>query len=647
MPTTVIAAEGDTLCSLAIAAGFLDCDPLRKDPGNSGKPFLDRQLKPGDSVVVPDLDVKEPAKADKKENVFTKKNAPPVGVRFVHGTPDKPARDDPTSTFLNISNFITTKGGPKGDKAFPTGTAYDKNGDVDVDAFKVEVVDPAGPDSVEVNIEALKPFYNAEGKIDHYEVFTSADNGDRFLLVNAKLGKSKGYYRTPYLRLVVDEEDQSAMWDQTLLVMDTADGEGGDNDRVEILDQRVRVSYVRQKCPGNPKCTSVAEVPIAPDKQRIKLCIHGIRAAVGDGATAIGGVTEKNLRLRTMRWFRRLYAQVQLSPQFVDPNIEFVDPPSDNMIVIGEHTGNSASGVNSAAAASNITFTLTTSPPRAATDPPDPVVTVNLGGSATPLTPGEVGARIASSLPAGFKAEVEVNCRATNAANGSCDILITRDDAKRVVITSESTTDTGLLASSAFAVCRVDLSKVNIDFPAGAIQCLSMFVRRVLRTAPGKDGRLDFYVVGGLFGLDSNGVFGNSARGLAMVPGATLPAEFQPKETMRFASLMGMNSSSTPVMDGDDHDPYSYPHEAGHVLHDGFHTLKGTPGGDTEMMTGDGTSAANSVDASKRICDLPVKVLYIFYDSTKQKTTPGFAKAEAASAVARILTNGTSCFGAW
>ncbi len=657
MPTTVTIKEPDpgesvpTLCSLAIDAGFLDCDPLRNDPGNAGKPFLNRQLQPGDVVSIPDVDPKKPSKPDKKQNLFKKKNAPAVRVRFVHGTQFKPFLQDPTTQFLNLSNYITANGGPNGDKNFPTVTTFDKNGDVDLDAFKLEVVDPAGPAEVEVKLEALKPVYDAAGKLDHHEAFTGAEAGKRSVTVKAKLVKSKVGYRSSYLRLVVDPEDHDAVPDQTLLVTDLADGNAGDNDRMEILDQLVRASYVRQKCPGNPKCTAVKDVPIAPDKQRIKLCIHGVRAAVGGGATAIGGVTEQHLRRRTMKWFRRLYAQVQLSPQFVDPTIEFVDPPNDNMIVIGEQNGAVASGVNSAVppSASTITFTLATSPPRAAADPPDPVVTVNLGGSVTPLTPGDVGARIAAALPAGFKAAVEVNCRATNAANGSCDILITRDDNKRVVITNEVTTDTGLLAAGAFAVCRVNLNQVNIDTPFAALLCNSMDVRRVLRTAPGSDGRLDFYVVGGLFGLNSAGVFGNAARGLAMIPGASVPADFQPKETMRFAALMGKSGSNGPVMDGGDHDPYSYPHEAGHVLHDGFHTKPGTPGGDTEMMTGDGTSAASAVDSSKRICDLPVKVIYNFYDPDPkvQKKTPGKDKNEALSAAARILTNGTSCFGAW
>ena len=54
MPTKVIASNGDTLCTLAMTAGFLNCQPLRDEAANSA--LLNRQLKDGDVVTIPHTD---------------------------------------------------------------------------------------------------------------------------------------------------------------------------------------------------------------------------------------------------------------------------------------------------------------------------------------------------------------------------------------------------------------------------------------------------------------------------------------------------------------------------------------------------------------------------------------------------------------
>ena len=75
MPTVVTAQDGDTLCGLAQAAGFLDCAPLRGESANSA--FLNRPLAAGDLVTIPDLTLKEVTKGVEKVHNFQIKNAPP------------------------------------------------------------------------------------------------------------------------------------------------------------------------------------------------------------------------------------------------------------------------------------------------------------------------------------------------------------------------------------------------------------------------------------------------------------------------------------------------------------------------------------------------------------------------------------------
>ena len=54
MSETVMAEDGDTLCKLAIAAGFPNCEPLRNEAANSD--YLNRPLRAGDEVTIPDIE---------------------------------------------------------------------------------------------------------------------------------------------------------------------------------------------------------------------------------------------------------------------------------------------------------------------------------------------------------------------------------------------------------------------------------------------------------------------------------------------------------------------------------------------------------------------------------------------------------------
>src|SRR6266568_417299 len=117
MPTTVTAADGDSLCGLAIDAGFENCKPVRD--ANGGKDFVDkRPLQAGDKVVIPDIKPGEQVKPVDTTNVFVKKTSPPVSIRFVHGSPKTPYLQDGTLKVLNVSNHITTRGGNNDDSPF-------------------------------------------------------------------------------------------------------------------------------------------------------------------------------------------------------------------------------------------------------------------------------------------------------------------------------------------------------------------------------------------------------------------------------------------------------------------------------------------------------------------------------------------------
>ena len=633
MPTVVNANDGDTLCGLAIDAGFVDCQPLRDEPQNQGKDFLNRPtLKAGDVVVIPEKKVKQTDKSTNTTNVFVKKTAPKVSIRFVHGSANLPYLQDATLAALEISNYETNLAGRNGRHNLPTSFGFNADGDADPDTFKVEVVDPAAGGSVNAVLDALKPVYKPDGTVDHVEQFAGAQAGSRTLNVVCNKVSSGVAYRSKYLRLVSDEVDQASVPAQSLLVTDMADGSGTgkhtDNDTVEILDQQVRASYSVNRCPGPKKCTVTAQVAVGVTRSRIKLAFHAFRSAPA-AAGGVNGITTQMLQRRAFRWFRRAYAQAGMAPKLVGPKVEFVDPPPDNMLVICQDHGRFSSGLNSAVAQSTLLFTLSSPPPRPAGAPPDPVVSVPL---VPLLTPKQIGDLVVAALPAGFSGSAFENARAFNAVNGSCDVIITRADGTRVMILNETTDDT----SSTVTAARVNINNVNDADTFNTLIPTTADFRRVIRAAPGAADQLDCYVVGQFANIN--------LRGRAFVPARDLAAPFQPPDPLKFAAIMATTSSSGPVLDASDNLPFTLPHEAGHVLNDAFHTVPTDPNGPTQLMS-TGTSVANAVNATKRICDGPVLVQYGAFDPAQ--ATPGAAKNIRINAVQRFRTGSAAVSEAW
>lgn len=129
---------------------------------------------------------------------------------------------------------------------FPSGFGYSPAAAKDPAAFRIEVEDPGmalSENTAHVTVEVLKPpaAPGAEG-----EAFPPETRKQR-ALVNVECRRIDGtnLFRSRYLRLVTDEEDYNALYDtkQAILVTDIADGEGGDDDLLEILGQQVKVSY--------------------------------------------------------------------------------------------------------------------------------------------------------------------------------------------------------------------------------------------------------------------------------------------------------------------------------------------------------------------------------------------------------------------
>ena len=205
-------------------------------------------------------------------------------------------------------------------------------------------MDPSGPPTVDVLLEALKPVFKKDGTIDHFEPFSGDDHEKRSAKVKAELVKSKVCYRSPYIRLVVDERDRDAIPGntQTLMIADTTDGKGGDADRVEILGQKVRASYERKKMSRQPQVrTAVAELEVGQDVKKVKVSAHILKSP-SDGKAAN---TNEEIRCAHAAGsdLRQVYMQANMTVSIVaSPAREVVAPA--NMLVVDNAEGRDAAG---------------------------------------------------------------------------------------------------------------------------------------------------------------------------------------------------------------------------------------------------------------------------------------------------------------
>ena len=149
---------------------------------------------------------------------------------------------------------------------------------------------------------------------------------------------------------------------------------------------------------------------------------------------------------------------------------------------------------------------------------------------------------------------------------------------------------------------------------------------------------MDFYVVGDLTGpVVTPGVVPASfARGIAMLVGKDLAAGFTAVPPIQLGALLAQR-----VMDASDNNPFSFPHEAGHVLLDSFHATAGDPLEKSQMMR-NGTSVTNNVAGSKRICDDPALCAYDMFDPAQPTVGASLtAPIPKISAVQRLRDRGT------
>ena len=586
MPTAVPAQEGDCLCTMAIAAGFLNCAPLRSVGANSG--LLNRPLAAGDIVTIPDIDPGGADGATDQRHVFVRLNAPPVSIRFVHGSPNLPYLRDTETTILHISNHQTTRGGLDDEFTFPNGFEFNQHGHADPDTFKVEVVDPqAASPLTTVKLEALRRILRPDGTFGH-DVFPAAERARRSRdPLECRAVSSGVAFRSRYIRLVTDETDQAALPLQTLLVTDMTDQ--GDS-TVEILEQAVRATYTLQNCPvglcqvsktgpvgltdaerpariTNPQNSAVETKP----RNAVQIAIHILNTTPGANPV----VTIPQADRRANRWVRRIYAQAGLAPRLVRTT-RIVDPQS-NLLAIAEPAGNPLRGGRAATGGRQITFTIT-SP-----GVPSQAINFTTVAGAVPLVTAQ---GIAALVAAPFTATPSQNPAGFTdpPTRRSADVLITGPGGALVTITGAASTD----ANQPVTVGAVNPAAIQ-GFPANFL-IGSVDQRTLLKNYDTGSDRVDVVVVGGLTSTN---------LGEAMMHGVSINADpaRHAIDEIRFSLFIVQAAMNAGDLNYD-----VLPHEMGHVLMDLIHAIG--PRGTQQLMFGPFVAGPTEASA-KRIKERP------------------------------------------
>jgi len=262
---------------------------------------------------------------------------------------------------------------------------------------------------------------------------------------------------------------------------------------------------------------------------------------------------------------RRLYAQASIAPLLLQ--VRDVDPV-ENLVSISNDSGVTAAGdgqlsfrINAAGQPSQVIGPIT--PPAGQR----PIATANA---------------LAALVRAPYSARATLNPPRFPDAIGSADIVITEASGAHVTIDNVVSRD----SRQTLRVGRANPLNLQSwdgnNFLVGSLE-----QRTVLKNYDTGADRIDTFIV-------QQVTAGN--RGEAMMSGHRVRPAKRAIDPVKFSAFLTQRAS-----DGSDNNPFSMPHEMGHVTMELVHATGA--GTNTQLMTGGGTSAANEVGGSKRIRD--------------------------------------------
>ncbi len=610
MAYTVQARKGDSLCSVAIREGFNNCSTLRTTKGNEA--YTGGTLNEGDAVTIPgtwEAPVFGSIATGRRWTVRWARHPIPQ-IRLLRGAQDLGADWGKPLTELRISNYVSGSADRAAKTKFPAGCRYDPAGYADPDAFQVVVWDPfPWKTDREARLQALAPVY-ANRKPTGWKPFAGEEGKRRSLTVPLRREGNRltnTYFRSAYLRLVVDEVDAKAMAGQGLLVTHL-DSDAG----MEILDQNVLAVYPIGSCEqtGGAHCVAWTEVPLARGTF-VRLAVRVLRGtATGKVGRDVGGgdddgfVKRGEVQERVDTFCRRVWAQAQI--QFDVVRLETVDFPS-HMLAVGEveddddvkGTGKPAKGeVAGGSKQGEVGFTITMESFGAAKDTTHAIGPLKV---AKGWAPDDTAAAIKEAIDKAKVPDLEVKVSPnpklviaplgkeedfSSAGVHSVDVLLLTPAGKRATISAltprkQQDADQPVRAVAA----ETDPLPIWNDVDRGHIG--SPAQRNIAKCLDTGDPKvIDVYVV------DQMG-----ANGQTIPASNRLDPRFAP-----CAALVNTLFLRRAVAGGDaeQNNPYTLPHEIGHVLTDcGGHDQVGAGC----LMNSGATAVVKNVLDTKRIPD--------------------------------------------
>lgn len=655
------AKKRDTFCSVGVAHGFPNCTELRKVEENKKTFDTDRTeakdkwvLNPGDTVHIPKTTEGKEVKATGKQWDFGRPGEPPVSIRFVHGQPgdDKNCAMHPELKRLCISNYQTDKAGADRSENFPD---HDRCGYIevageDIDAFKVEVHDAQTEKKSlddQVSIEALRPAYGGgteatkTGEPTGWEVYDPTKTGAGGDFEGRKLDEIKARrmpelehsgrrsgskppgklqkrmaesykasgspdtflaalantrFRTCYLRLVVDGVDWNARKKQTLRMEPLVDTD--DNKKIEILDHKVRATYVVDSCTSDPKCRAIAEVPVGFQKKRIKIAVHILRTTMARDSAGVVSIEAAEKFM--LQYVRQFYAQTNMSFKF-EEDTRLVQLPG-NLFAISDIEGKAAAGSEKIKVKVKVKGISKD-------------VEIVAGKIKAGDYPIKTANKLAKAIEDAFSGQAfTVNVRPSEnpppngKAIGCADVLVGDPMTQEIELAVDPAPKDGS-PNHLVTVARVAPSDTIMDFGDDEDSVGKIKERVLLKNCDTGSDRIDCIIV-----HDLDGAYGEGFSACA-----SKVAKERPLSTVIHSAIITKDVLDTTTVGSN-----TWPHEFGHLLMDGPHADDVT-----ELMhSGSAPSGKDNqdLDGSKRLADPKKRTNYVTYDTEPDESKWNSAK---------------------
>jgi hypothetical protein len=622
---TLRVKDGESLCSIAVENGFKNCTKLR----TANPPLANREAEPGDKVDVPEVTGKQEAGAVDQLHRFRRLGrANRVWIIEDRNRASGTVALNDTRIQVGVSNYVTGRQGrdlapdPWRDTNF---FGFSAGASADPDHFRILVHDLFAARSntqfVDVTVKTQRPILGAiPNEIQSWQDLTQA--GTTLTPVRCQRFNNTAFYRSPYLRLVVDDEDRQLLRNDGRI--NIANDNGGtandtgtavtnqvlltpalDDPDIEILDFRIVAERPAPDCQvtaANARCRARFRTAVGKEELELKLKVVRVGGVAGSGAS------DNQIRQMVFVNLRNRYAQANIGVKQVQepgPGVTIVQnfihdvTEPRNMIAISDFDGLPATGGKTLQAQVTLSSgTVTAS------------ITTDRQASPT-LTAGKLAVALRAQ---GVTCRVMPNPPIIGSPRpfGSCDILCFNADGTMApisTVTPDPAEAQTITSSAAWTNNRVrDEDVYNTPADPNRGGKARMIGSIDYRSAAKNFNRPGQY----LCAIVTKRLETAGLNGEAILPHFGISANVAPVPEFRLVVFLSQGGYTSPV---------TLSHEGGHALCDCFHTSVRNGAGNEEDHDGNifcnnaslgfsewMSAFARTRPIRKRISDGPLKV---------------------------------------